>query len=68
MDHQTEELLERWEEFSRNHPGTPIDSFMQEIKGEVTQDAMTRFRDAVRKLQRMNHRLKQIGIEMRDSG
>jgi|SaaInlStandDraft_2_1057019.scaffolds.fasta_scaffold94602_2 hypothetical protein len=67
MDHRTEELLERWEEFSRNHPGTTIDSFLQEVEGEIAQDAIARFRDAVEKIQRMNRRLKQIGVDSRDS-
>ncbi len=67
MDHQTEELLERWEEFSRDRPGTTIDSFIQEIEGKIAQDAIARFRDAVEKLQRMNRRLNQIGVDSRDS-
>lgn len=68
MDHQTEALLERWEDYCRAHPNTSVEGFLEGVEADIEQDVVARFRDFVEKLKRMDQRLEQIGVESRDTG
>ena len=67
MDERTQELLELWEDYARDHPDAGIDDFIQSIERNVDGNVIAQYRDAAQKLDRIDRRLKQIGVESRDS-
>ena len=60
-------LLEQWEDYARDRLDAGIDDFIQSIEGNVDREVVDQFRDAAQKLNRIDRRLKQIGVESRDS-
>jgi hypothetical protein len=68
MDNALHLLLERWENHIRDHPDADIDDSVDGITAEFDRATTDRFRMAVEKLNRMDRRLKRIGVDSRESG
>jgi len=68
MDDALHLLLERWEDLVRDHPDTDAEDFVASFTADLDHETTYRFKVAVEKLNRMDQRLKRIGIGSRESG
>ena len=66
MDDVLHSLLEQWENHLRDHPDADTEDFIDGIV-DFDRDTIDRFQVAATKLKRIDRRLEQIGVDLRDS-
>lgn len=67
MEETLHSLLDQWENHLRDHPNAEIIDFLGCITKDVDREMINRFQVAVAKLNRIDRRIKQIGVDTRKS-